>query len=119
MAERQTKVNTTGTNPEKPSATYVPVKRGFGLLSSQYDDVPAQQQESSSPMQRWINAQPGESPYHNIGSIANREDTRMQTAKPYSKQQMETPSNQATAGSWWSADLADLAYPTKDEKKEF
>lgn len=50
-------------------------------------------------MQRWMNEQPRESPFHNIGFVVNSKDSGIQTTKPQSKQQTETSSNQATDGS--------------------
>ncbi|KAI4280425.1 MAG: hypothetical protein L6R38_004470 [Xanthoria sp. 2 TBL-2021] len=89
--------------------------RSFGLLSSQHGDLPARQHKSPSPMQRWMDEQPGESPYHNIGSVADRKDSWMQTAKAHSQQQTEMSSNHATAGSWGTEDLAG---PTEGKKKK-
>lgn len=57
-----------------------------------------------------MNEAPDESPYNNIGSIANPKDSWMQTVKGQSKQQTRSPSNQATAGSWGTEDPAG---PTK------
>ncbi|KAL8713833.1 MAG: hypothetical protein Q9225_006683 [Loekoesia sp. 1 TL-2023] len=115
MTERQAKACTTGMNAKASSATYIPVQRGFGLLSSQHGNIPAQQHRSLSPMQRWMSERPGESPYHNIGFVANSMDPCMQTAKSQSKQQAETSSNQATIGSWRDEALAEK---TEGKKKK-
>ena len=66
-------------------------------------------------MERWMNEAPEESPYHNIGSIANRKDSWMQTVKDQSTQQTRSPSNQATVGSWGSEDPAG---PTEGKTKK-
>ncbi|KAL8875561.1 MAG: hypothetical protein Q9198_006098 [Flavoplaca austrocitrina] len=114
MAERQAKACTTGTSSKASSATYTPVQRNFGLLSFQHSDVPTRQHKGPSPMERWMNQQPNEAPYHNVGSVANRHDSWMQTAKAHSTQQTKTSSNQATVGSWGKEDLAG---PTGGKKK--
>ncbi|KAL8828846.1 MAG: hypothetical protein Q9170_006424 [Blastenia crenularia] len=107
MTERQGKASTTGSDAKAPSSTYVPVQRGFGSLSSRYGDMPDQQKEPLSPMQRWMSEQPGQSPYHNIGSVANGNENWVQTGKSQSQQHTETSSNQATAGSWGYQGQAD------------
>lgn len=66
-------------------------------------------------MQRWMSEQPGESPYHSIGFVANSKDSWMQTARSQSKQQTETSSNQATAGSWGDEGQAEK---TEGKKKK-
>lgn len=63
-------------------------------------------------MQRWMNEQPYQSPYHNIGSVAENKDAWVQTANSQSKQQTETSSNKATAGS-----LVDDNHTESPEKK--
>ena len=82
------------------SAPYIPVERGFGSLTSQHGDIPAQRQKAISPMDRWMSEQPGESPYHNVGFVASSKDPRMQTAESQSKQHTQASSNPATYGSW-------------------
>ncbi|KAL8860636.1 MAG: hypothetical protein Q9178_002989 [Gyalolechia marmorata] len=114
MTERRAKAYRTGTSSKASSATYTPVQRGFGTLSSQHDDVPARQHKPSSPMERWMNEQPDESPYDNIGSVVNGKASWMQSAKANSQQQTETSTNQATVGSWRTEDLAG---PTEGKEK--
>ncbi|KAL8767769.1 MAG: hypothetical protein Q9209_005855 [Squamulea sp. 1 TL-2023] len=112
MTERQAK---TGPIAKASSAAYLPVQRSFGSLSSQGDVLPSQQHKALSPMQRWMSEQPGESPYHNIGSVASSKDSWMQSAKPQAKQQTATSSNQATTGTWADEIQAEK---TKDKNKQ-
>lgn len=77
--------------------SYAPVHRVFGA-QSEPRHVPAENHhQSSTPLKRWINERPDESPYHIIGSIA----VGCATSTEKAKQQVETVSNQATAGSWF------------------
>ncbi len=62
-----------------------------------------------------MNEAPDESPYNNIGAIANRKDSWMQPLKDQSKQQTRSPSNQATVGSWG---IEEPAGPTEGTTKK-
>jgi hypothetical protein len=71
-----------------------------GTLSSQQRHVTTKDNESSTPMQRWISERPNESPYHIIGEVAYVCATSNGVACGQAGQHLETVSNQATAGSW-------------------
>jgi hypothetical protein len=78
---------------------YVPVQRVLGTLSSQQRHVPAKTHQSFTPLERWISEQPDEPPYHTIASVAAGCVSSTETTHAHFGQQLETISNQATAGS--------------------
>ncbi len=79
---------------------YVPVQRVHGTLSSQQKHVPAQNHQLFTPLERWIRERPDESPYHIIGGVTAGCASLTETTHAQVGQQLETSSNQATAGSW-------------------
>lgn len=79
---------------------YVPLQRVAETRSTLQRHVPGKNDQASTPFERWMSERLDESPYHTIGEVASECASPTEATGKHAGLQLDTMSNQATAGSW-------------------